>query len=309
MLTKQQSEKAVQQVLQSVELPKLSKKDQATLIRRLEQHLPTLISQLHDLYGERYDFFFHIQQLVARLAQAFSARRSALKQQDLQRLNNPTWYRDEAMLGMAVYVDLFAGDLVKLKEFNLENRFIVSSVGRVTQLKDYETFIKAISLIKKEIFNPLNMEYSSFIWNDYIQKHRAKGHYRGKLNAGYAINAKNPDFIAAGSLQTDPVAYANFLIAIMTHEILSEKSYEELLKIQSIAPADKKYNEPSYNYGLGIVVEPSAYGTNYSHGGDNLSHTCRYMLNIEQKVGYVFFTNSEHKETFDKNLIAFLLSQ
>ncbi len=39
------------------------------------------------------------------------------------------------------------------KEFNLENRFIVSSVGRVTQLKDYETFIKAISLAKKELPN------------------------------------------------------------------------------------------------------------------------------------------------------------
>jgi glycosyltransferase involved in cell wall biosynthesis len=39
------------------------------------------------------------------------------------------------------------------KEFHLENKFIVSSVGRVTQLKDYETFIKAISLIKKEIPN------------------------------------------------------------------------------------------------------------------------------------------------------------
>jgi glycosyltransferase involved in cell wall biosynthesis len=39
------------------------------------------------------------------------------------------------------------------KEFQLENKFIVSSVGRVTQLKDYETFIKAISLIKKEIPN------------------------------------------------------------------------------------------------------------------------------------------------------------
>ena len=39
------------------------------------------------------------------------------------------------------------------KEFNLENRFIVSSVGRVTQLKDYETFIKAISLVKKELPN------------------------------------------------------------------------------------------------------------------------------------------------------------
>ena len=39
------------------------------------------------------------------------------------------------------------------KENNLENKFIISSVGRVTQLKDYETFIKAISLVKKEIPN------------------------------------------------------------------------------------------------------------------------------------------------------------
>jgi glycosyltransferase involved in cell wall biosynthesis len=39
------------------------------------------------------------------------------------------------------------------KENNLENKFIISSVGRVTQLKDYETFIKAISIIKKEIPN------------------------------------------------------------------------------------------------------------------------------------------------------------
>ena len=39
------------------------------------------------------------------------------------------------------------------KEYDLENKFIVSSVGRVTQLKDYETFIKAIFLVKKEIPN------------------------------------------------------------------------------------------------------------------------------------------------------------
>lgn len=39
------------------------------------------------------------------------------------------------------------------KEFNLKDKFIVSSVGRVTQLKDYETFIKAILIVKKEISN------------------------------------------------------------------------------------------------------------------------------------------------------------
>lgn len=38
-------------------------------------------------------------------------------------------------------------------KYDLENKFIISSVGRVTQLKDYETFIKAISIIKKEVLN------------------------------------------------------------------------------------------------------------------------------------------------------------
>ena len=39
------------------------------------------------------------------------------------------------------------------KEFDLKDKFVVSSVGRVTQLKDYETFIKAILILKKEIPN------------------------------------------------------------------------------------------------------------------------------------------------------------
>lgn len=39
------------------------------------------------------------------------------------------------------------------KEFNLKDKFIVSSIGRVTQLKDYETFIKAILIVKEEIPN------------------------------------------------------------------------------------------------------------------------------------------------------------
>ena len=39
------------------------------------------------------------------------------------------------------------------KKWKLENKFIVSSVGRVTQLKDYETFIKAISLVQTKYPN------------------------------------------------------------------------------------------------------------------------------------------------------------
>lgn len=38
-------------------------------------------------------------------------------------------------------------------KFNLSGKYIISSVGRVTWLKDYETFIKSISIIKKDIPN------------------------------------------------------------------------------------------------------------------------------------------------------------
>ncbi len=116
MLTEQQTQKALRQVLDSVVLPKLSKKDEKVFLARLEAHFPALISKLHDLYGEQYDFFLHLQNLVGVLANAFAGRKRKWKNLDEKRLANPAWYRSEKMLGMAVYVDLFAGDLKKLQQ-------------------------------------------------------------------------------------------------------------------------------------------------------------------------------------------------
>lgn len=115
MLTKKQTTKALQQVLQSITLPKLTKKDQTLFLKRLDEHFPPLVEKLYDLYGDHYDFFLHLQKLVLVLANAFATRKRALKQQDEERVKAGAWYRDESMLGMAVYVDLFAGDLQKLK--------------------------------------------------------------------------------------------------------------------------------------------------------------------------------------------------
>ncbi|PJC87260.1 amylosucrase [Vibrio sp. HA2012] len=108
--------KALALILESVELPKLTKKDEKEFHKRLELHFPALIRNLHQLYGERYDFFYHIQQLVKEMADSFASRNRKLKNRDELRLKEPTWYRSEKMLGMALYVDLFAGDLNKLKE-------------------------------------------------------------------------------------------------------------------------------------------------------------------------------------------------
>lgn len=43
------------------------------------------------------------------------------------------------------------------KEFNLNDKFIVTTVGRITQLKDLETFIKAISIIQTTLPNVVGL--------------------------------------------------------------------------------------------------------------------------------------------------------
>lgn len=162
-------------------------------------------------------------------------------------------------------------------------------------------------LIKTAIFEPLAMEKSSFVWNDYIEKHRADGHFRGEVNDGYGTSKKYPNFKASSSLQTDAKEYSYFLKALINNKILSKESHKELTKVQSIKKATKRSKEQKY--GLGMVIEESEYGTNYSHGGDNVSHTSLYYFNKEKKVGYVFFTNSENRNIFQINLLDFLLTK
>jgi amylosucrase len=110
-----ESQRTLKRILETIDLSKLTKNDLTLFLSRLDKNFPALFAKLHHLYGDKYDFFYHLQQLVAHLAAGVAARSGKLKKQDTLRINKPDWYRDQKMLGMAAYVDLFAGDLKKLK--------------------------------------------------------------------------------------------------------------------------------------------------------------------------------------------------
>lgn len=162
--------------------------------------------------------------------------------------------------------------------------------------------------IKQELFNPLGMTQNSFVWNEYLEKHRADGHINGNPDPGYSISSKNPNFNAAASLQSNAITYEKLLSAIMNGKLLSKKNQIEMLKVQSSRPATKE--KPGVNYGLGVIVDSTTYGTNYAHSGDNGSATSQFLYNKEHKSGYVFFTNMESRRmySFDANLREFLLN-
>lgn len=80
-------------------------------LRRLDSYFPALFELYSGLYGTRYDFFFHIEDLLASLARAAFARPADLRGLDETREANPRWFQSNQMLGGVIYVDLFAGDL------------------------------------------------------------------------------------------------------------------------------------------------------------------------------------------------------
>ncbi|MFC3853541.1 alpha-amylase family glycosyl hydrolase [Salinispirillum marinum] len=84
--------------------------------QNLTLHFPRLFGLLRSLYGDQYDFFYHLEQILHTAFSSWQARSAALKKQDKQRAANPDWFRSENMLGAACYVDLFAGDLKALQE-------------------------------------------------------------------------------------------------------------------------------------------------------------------------------------------------
>ena len=131
---------------------------------------------------------------------------------------------------------------------------------------------------------PLEMKYAFYTWNDHVAQHRASGHVEGEVNPGWGISERRPGFFAAYGLQTEAVSYANFLIEIMNDQGLTGKSPGEMLKVHINTPSSK--DSPSW--GLGIAIKSTPYGTQYKHGGDNLSFTSNFLFNKEQKSGYVF---------------------
>lgn len=78
---------------------------------RLAINFPRLFQLLLTLYGNQYDFFYFLEELIASMAQSWIERSPELKTLDATREKNPHWFQSNQMLGGVCYVDLFAGDL------------------------------------------------------------------------------------------------------------------------------------------------------------------------------------------------------
>lgn len=108
MLTNtQQTELALQYVHAHLPMQPID----AAFDARLTHYFPTLVRELHAVYGTRDDFLQFLTALIGAAQASDTARPAALKAQDAAREAQPDWFASERMVGGVCYVDLFAGNL------------------------------------------------------------------------------------------------------------------------------------------------------------------------------------------------------
>lgn len=88
----------------------------ASFEKRLQAQWPRLFQLLYELYGRRYDFFYHLESVVTTIASGHAQRPLPLHAIDEVRSNDASWFESERLVGGALYVDLFSENLSKLRE-------------------------------------------------------------------------------------------------------------------------------------------------------------------------------------------------
>ena len=83
---------------------------------RLHELWRPLFAVLLQLYGDRFDFHYHAEQILATAARAWADRDESLCELDRRRINHPNWFQSQTVVGGALYVDLFSENLSKLRD-------------------------------------------------------------------------------------------------------------------------------------------------------------------------------------------------
>ncbi|HEY9767375.1 MAG TPA: amylosucrase [Coleofasciculaceae cyanobacterium] len=85
-------------------------------LERINTHFPRLFRLLYQLYGNQYDFFYHLDNILATATKMWLERSDDLKALDVMRQADPQWYQSHRMVGAMCYVDLFAGNLQGIRD-------------------------------------------------------------------------------------------------------------------------------------------------------------------------------------------------
>ncbi|KUG07224.1 hypothetical protein ASU33_12685 [Solirubrum puertoriconensis] len=147
-------------------------------------------------------------------------------------------------------------------------------------------------LAQEEVFGPLRMKNSSFVWREAFARDASFGHdASGKPTEVRKFNAPNAGF----SLLTTASDYSRFVQALMVGQGLKPATAQLLATTAN--PANRcglgpTPTDPYISWAHGVGLANTSAGTALWHWGDNGDFKAFFMTFPAQKTSLVFFTNS-----------------
>jgi CubicO group peptidase (beta-lactamase class C family) len=196
--------------------------------------------------------------------------------------------------------------------FTPGERFSYSGAGMVFLQKAVEKITgKPLNdYMQEEVFSPLGMKRSSYVWNPAFENEVAVGHNVGESPAEFS---KADQANAAASLMTTAEDYAIFLDAVLEGRGLQPGTLHEMETPQiAVDPSCTNCIEgkPSGKlstaifWGLGFGIEKTAEGESLWHWGDNGVFKSFFVVRPATKSGVVYLTNSENGLSIGRQILA-----
>ena len=162
-------------------------------------------------------------------------------------------------------------------------------------------------IVRREVFEPLGMEHSSFVWQPSYDRESAVGH---DLLGGPSEKRRPEDANAAASLHTTARDYARFLSALMSGEGLGEEAHRSMLE-PSAAVEGRGPEEtlPHLRWSLGVGLQLHGDQTSLWHWGDNGVFRCFFLAQPEEQTALVYFTNSISGLAIVEDLLALFFDE
>ncbi|MBN1224561.1 MAG: serine hydrolase [Candidatus Aminicenantes bacterium] len=159
---------------------------------------------------------------------------------------------------------------------------------------------------KNEIFDPLGMTRTSYIWQDRFSGNIAIGHDRH----GFAGQLRQQSEENGGaSLLTTARDYAAFLCAILNDLVLKPETIDMMLtpQVKATKMGEEDGPDEHISWGFGWGIQPGETENGFFHWGDNgilRAYTVAYK---GRKEGLCMFANSENFFTVADSLVALIL--
>jgi CubicO group peptidase (beta-lactamase class C family) len=191
--------------------------------------------------------------------------------------------------------------------FNPGEKWSYSGEGMVYLSKVAEkiTGLRFETFMQKYALQPLGMTASSYIWRNRYDSLKA---YRHDVVGSVSGRNQPPDGKedtlheegnAAASLQTTPLDYMKFVIAVLNGTGLKKATWEAMMTPQ--VRVDAKY--PPIAWGLGVGLETMPEGKYLWHWGDNGDSKAYVTAYLPDKNAVVYFADGANGLSFTKEIL------